>query len=78
MSRCTLRYLLTVVLYAGVAFVLIPYIIGQTSRALSYLLIGIGIALVAGFARCYFMEGDCPDRVADITRSLKTTTPGRK
>ena len=61
MSRCTLRYLLTVVLYAGVAFVLVPYIIGQTSRALLYLLVGIGIALVAGFARCYFMEGDCDD-----------------
>ena len=78
MSRCTVRYLLTVVLYAGVAFVLIPYIIGQTSRALSYLLIGIGIALVAGFARCYFMEGDCPDRVPDITRTYKTTVSGRK
>jgi hypothetical protein len=69
MSRCTLRYLFTVVLYAGVAFVLIPYVTGQTSRALKYVLVGIGVSLVAGFARCYFMDGDCSDRLPDLPQT---------
>lgn len=62
MSRCTLRYLLTVLLYAGVAIVLVPYISGNTSRALMFVVGGIGVALVCGFLRCYLMDGDCTDR----------------
>ena len=78
MSRCTLRYLFTILLYAGVAFVLIPYMIGQTTRALLYLLVGIGIALVCGFARCYLMEGDCDERLPDLPHPSNRALPGRK
>jgi hypothetical protein len=65
MSRCTLRYLFTILLYAGVAIMLVPYISGNTSRALVFLVGGIGVALVAGFLRCYFTEGDCTERLPD-------------
>lgn len=63
MSRCTLRYLFTILLYAGVAIVLVPYISGDTSWALTFLLGGIGLALVCGFVRCYLTEGDCSEPV---------------
>ena len=63
MSRCTIRYVLTGLVYAGVAIVLIPYIFGHTTTGLLFLLGGIGLALVCGFLRCYFMEGDCSERI---------------
>ncbi|GAC1422723.1 MAG: hypothetical protein NVS9B15_03900 [Acidobacteriaceae bacterium] len=63
MSRCTLRHVLTVLLYAGVAIVLVPYLTGHTTTGLWFLLGGIGLSLVCGFLRCYLTEGDCQDRV---------------
>ncbi len=63
MSRCTLRHVLTVLVYVGVAIVLVPYVTGHTTTGLLFLLGGIGLALVCGFLRCYFMDGDCMDRV---------------
>ena len=75
MSRCTLRYLLTVLIYAGVAIFLVPYFTGHTITGLFFLLGGIGLALVAGFLRCYFTDGDCTDRVpADPNPQHKATT----
>jgi hypothetical protein len=62
MSRCTLRYLFTVLIYAAVAVVFIPYVTGHTTTGLLYLGGGIGAAVVFAIARCYFMEGDCADR----------------
>lgn len=63
MSRCTLRQVLTILLYAGVAIVLVPYLTGHTTTGLWFLLGGIGLSLVCGFLRCYLTEGDCMDRV---------------
>jgi hypothetical protein len=73
-----LRYLLTVVLYAGVGFVLVPYLTGHTSRGLKYLLVGLAVSLVAGFARCYFMDGDCSDRIPELPHPSSVPAAGRK
>jgi hypothetical protein len=75
MSRCTLRYLFTILLYGGVAIMLVPYISGNTSRALIFLVAGIGVALVAGFLRCYFTEGDCTERMP--TDAVGSSAPNR-
>lgn len=75
MSRCTLRYIFTVLLFAGVAIVLVPYVIGNTSEALLFVLGGIGLSLICGFLRCYLTEGDCrdqdaPDPIANIQNRI--------
>ena len=61
MSRCTLRNIFTVLLYAGVGLFLFPYLTGHLGHALMYLLIGIGVAVVCGILRCCFLEGDCTE-----------------
>jgi hypothetical protein len=63
MSRCTLRYIFTVLLYAGVGVFLFPYVTGHLSNAILFLVAGIGLAVVCGVVRCCLTEGDCPDRV---------------
>jgi hypothetical protein len=63
MSRCTLRNIFTVLIYAGVAIFLYPYLTGHFSHALLYLAAGIGLAVLCGILRCVCIEGDCPDRV---------------
>jgi len=62
MSRCTLRYLLTVLLYAGVAIFLWPYLTGHIFTGVLFLIGGAGLTVVAGLLRCCLTEGDCPDR----------------
>jgi hypothetical protein len=62
MSRCTLRYLLTVLLYAGVAIFLFPYVTGHVSSGILFLIGGAGLIVVCGIFRCYLTEGDCADR----------------
>ncbi len=42
MSRCTLRNIFTVFIYAGVAIFLYPYLTGHFSNAILYLVAGIG------------------------------------
>jgi len=63
MTRCTLRSIFTVLLYAGVAVFLFPYLTGHFSNAILFLVAGIGLAVACGVLRCYFTEGDCPDRI---------------
>jgi hypothetical protein len=63
MSRCTLRNIFTVFIYAGVAIFLYPYLTGHFSNAILYLVAGIGLAVLCGILRCVCIEGDCPDRV---------------
>ncbi len=63
MSRCTLRNIFTVLIYAGVAIFLFPYLTGHFSNALIFLVAGIGLAVLCGVLRCVCIEGDCPDRV---------------
>jgi hypothetical protein len=64
MSRWTLRTIFTVLIYAGVGVFLFPYLTGHLGHALTFLLIGIGVAVVFGILRCCFLEGDCADREA--------------
>ena len=63
MSTCTLRYIFTILIYAGVAIFLWPYFTGHISTGLIFLVCGIGLAVVSGILRCCLMEGDCPDRI---------------
>lgn len=74
MSRCTLRNVFTVLLYAGVGVFLFPYLTGHLGHALMYLLIGICVAVVCGILRCFFLEGDWTDRVA-AEEKLQRTEP---
>ena len=64
MSRCTIRYILTVFIYAGVAIFLWPYFTGHISTGMIFLVGGGGLAVACGLLRCCFIEGDCPDRIA--------------
>jgi hypothetical protein len=63
MSRCTLRYIFTILIYAGVAIFLWPYLTGHISTGLLFLVGGIGLAVISGILRACLMEGDCPDRI---------------
>jgi hypothetical protein len=63
MSRCTLRNIFTVLIYAGVALFLYPYLTGRLSSGIFYLVAGLGLAVLCGILRCACIEGDCPDRI---------------
>jgi hypothetical protein len=75
MSRCTLRNIFTVLIYAGVAVFLYPYLTGHFSHAVLYLTAGIGLAVVCGILRCACIEGDCPDRIPTQSGSHPANTP---
>jgi hypothetical protein len=62
MSRCTLRYLLTVFVYAGVAIFLWPYFTGHIATGMIFLIGGAGLTVVCGLLRCCLTEGDCTER----------------
>jgi len=62
MSRCTLRYLLTVLVYAGVAIFLVPYLTGHISTGMLFLIGGASLTVVCGILRSCLVEGDCTDR----------------
>lgn len=68
MSRCTLRNIFTVLIYAGVALFLYPYLTGRLSSGLIFLVGGIGLAVVCGVLRCVCIEGDCADREYDAAK----------
>ena len=73
MSRCTLRRIFTVLIYAGVAMFLYPYLTGRLSSGLVFLVAGIGIAVLAGILRCVCIEGDCAEREAKV--SIESAIP---
>ena len=62
MSRCTLRIVFTILMYAGVAIFLVPYVSGKLYTGALFLILGIGIAVASGLLRCYFTEGDSPEQ----------------
>ena len=62
MSRCTVRHLLTVLLYAGVAIFLAPYFTGHITTGILFLVGGAALTVVCGILRCCLTEGDCTDR----------------
>jgi len=75
MSRCTLRNIFTVLIYAGVALFLYPYLTGRLSSGLLLLVAGIGLAVLAGILRAACIEGDCPDREAHAALESKAADP---
>ncbi len=62
MSRPVLRILLTILMYSGVVICLLPYVRGQLTASLLFLVAGIGIAVICGLLRCYLTEGDCTEK----------------
>lgn len=66
MSRCTVRYILTALLYVGVAIFLYPYLTGHVSTGFLFLIGGVGLAVVCGLLRACLTEGDCTDRIPTI------------
>jgi hypothetical protein len=74
MSRCTLRYIFTVLIYAGVAIFLWPYVTGHISTGLIFLVIGIGLAVISGIFRACLVEGDCTEPVPTPPHTHHTTT----
>ena len=52
MSKCTLRSIFTVLIYAGVVIFLFPYLIGRLTDVGYFVLAGLGLAVVCGILRC--------------------------
>jgi hypothetical protein len=73
MSKCTLRSIFTVLLYAGVGLFLYPYLTGHFSNAVIFLVAGIGLAVLCGILRCSFEEGDCTEREYLAPKSAANT-----
>ena len=73
MSRCTLRRIFTVLIYAGVAMFLYPYLTGRLSSGMIFLVSGICIAVLAGILRCVCIEGDCAEHEARA--AIESTPP---
>jgi hypothetical protein len=67
MSRQTVRLLLTILMYAGVAVFLLPYFRGKLVTGMWFMIGGAGMAVVCGLLRCYLTEGDC-SRIPHIGR----------
>ena len=63
MSRCTIRYIFTILIYAGVAIFLWPYFTGHLYTGMLLLVGGAGLAVVSGLLRCCLTEGDCTERI---------------
>ena len=59
MTKSILRIVLTILMYAGVAVFLLPYVTGKLTAGVLFLLFGAGFAVVCGLLRCYLTEGDC-------------------
>ena len=58
MSKCTLRSIFTVLIYAGLVIFLFPYFIGRLTNVGFFVLAGLGLAVVCGILRCCCAEGD--------------------
>jgi len=63
MSKCTLRSIFTVLIYAGVVIFLFPY----------FVLAGLGLAVVCGVLRCCCTEGDCTEPIPPKPTHHSTT-----
>jgi hypothetical protein len=72
MSKCTLRSIFTVLIYAGVVIFFFPYLIGRLTNVGYFVLAGLGLALVCGILRCCCTEGDEGDCTVDPTPAKPT------
>ena len=61
MSKCTLRSIFTVLIYAGVVIFLFPYFTGRLTNVGFCVAAGLGLAVVCGILRCCCTEGDCTE-----------------
>ncbi len=68
MSRPTLRFLLTVLMYTGVVVFLTPYFTGRISRSILILIAGAALTVICGMCRCFLTEGDCEEGQHHTTR----------
>lgn len=59
MSRGILRVVLTILMYAGIAVFLAPYVTGRLTTGILFVILGAAGAVVCGLLRCYLTEGDC-------------------
>jgi ABC-type uncharacterized transport system permease subunit len=59
MSKGIVRTVLTILMYAGVAVFLYPYISGHLMAGVPFMIAGASCTVVCGFLRCYLTEGDC-------------------
>ena len=63
MHKPTLCTILNILMYAGVALFLFPYISGHLSSGALFLILGASLAVLSGLSRAFFTEGDCDLRV---------------
>ncbi len=77
MSKCTLRSIFTVLIYAGVVIFLFPYLIGRLTDVGYFVLAGLGLALVCGVLRCCCTEAEEGDCAVDPAPTRPPTTPPR-
>jgi len=75
MSKCTLRSIFTVLIYAGVVIFLFPYFIGRLTNVGSFVLVGLGLAVVCGILRCCCTEGEEGDCTVDPVPAKPTHHP---
>lgn len=59
MTKRFTRTVLTILMYAGVAVFLFPYLTGRVTTGVVFMIIGAGATVVFGMLRCYLTEGDC-------------------
>ncbi len=62
LTKSVCRTTLTILLYAGVAVFLLPYLTGHIFTGIIFMIAGAGLAVVSGLGRCFFTEGDCTER----------------
>jgi len=58
-SVAHLRIILTILMYAGIALFLFPYITGAITQGVLFMIFGAAMAVGCGLLRCYLTEGDC-------------------
>jgi hypothetical protein len=73
MSKCTLRSIFTVLIYAGVVIFLFPYFIGRLTNVGFFVAAGLGLAVVCGILRCCCTEGDCTEPTPDTPVHHRST-----
>ncbi len=71
MSKCTLRSIFTILVYAGVVVFLFPYLIGRLTHVEFFVFIGLGLAVVFGILRCCCTDEEC----AHDPHAAKPTLP---
>ncbi len=59
MSRCAIRVLLCILMYAGVAVFCLPSLLGKADGLKAFQVVGAAGAVVFGMLRCYWSDEEC-------------------